>query len=468
MLCGLPVAHRSAASPRAHAGVRRLQLRVQDDPTVRPLRVADLFGLLDEVLYHRRWRSWLAVREQLLAHTLADALARLHGRLIYDLNKRRYRFDEPLRRAAPGQPGDFISHYDVRIEFDKPAEKVAFEAAYPSPQLPAQLSLDLQEPRHIYAPLLQGGDNKGVKEGLRLRALSISPDALNAGERKFVQDLHHFLDRPVNQGRLRKFDFYLMRNVESLRSVGWPRTPRPAPTSPGFCVVGRQRPQDACCWWTPRGQSGIQDRDSLSAFNAKVAGEKPGTCATWRRSCRRTQARLFRWIPSSCCASPRRSAGRRGHHDLKLAQEMQARHVLHLDWAPADMDGKRVDESGDSVPQPPDQRCYVTRMFEARACCERRTRRDPGACRRRAGGVEHCVLGAIAGAVRIACIQQHLGRQDRTTCFGHQFGLIHRRTPSHVRCSETAGGSSSARGAPTSPSQTGRGWTRMPVSSRTS
>lgn len=58
----------------------------------------------------------------------------------------------------------------------------------------------------------------------------------------------------------------------------------------------------------------------------------------------------------------------------------------------------------------------------------RRSRGNQG----RAGGVEHCAVGAIAGAVRIACIQQHLGRQDRTTSFGHQFGLIHRRTPSRA------------------------------------
>ena len=347
-------------------GVRRLQLRVQDDAQVRPLGVADLFGLLDEVLYHRRWAELgFAVREQLLAHTLADALARLHGRLIYDLNKRRYRFDEPLRQAAPGQPGDFISHYDVRIEFDKPAEKVAFEAAYPSPQLPAQLSLDLQEPRHIYAPLLQGGDNKGVKEGLRLRALSISPDALNAGERKFVQDLHHFLDSRVNQGRLRKFDFYLMRNVESLRSVGVYLDTETRAYFPDFVLWAVSDRKTHVLLVDPKGQSGIQDRDSLSAFNAKVALAKSQDLRDLAAKLSANSGKAFQ-VDSFILLRKSSPLGRAqgGHHDLKLVQEMQARHVLHLDWAPADMNGKRVDESGDSVPQPPDQRCYVTRMFE--------------------------------------------------------------------------------------------------------
>ena len=57
------------------------------------------------------------------------------------------------------------------------------------------------------------------------------------------------------------------------------------------------------------------------------------------------------------------------HHNLKsmgpdpkIISEMESRGVLHLDWAP-EINSKRVDEDGDSLPPPPDGRSYLDRMF---------------------------------------------------------------------------------------------------------
>jgi hypothetical protein len=49
-------------------------------------------------------------------------------------------------------------------------------------------------------------------------------------------------------------------------------------------------------------------------------------------------------------------------YDENIVEEMQRRHVLHLNWAPG-VDGKHVDEDGDSLPSPPDGRCYLERML---------------------------------------------------------------------------------------------------------
>jgi len=46
----------------------------------------------------------------------------------------------------------------------------------------------------------------------------------------------------------------------------------------------------------------------------------------------------------------------------QFISDMMRKHVLHLHWAP-EVNGKRVDEDGDTVPPPPDGRCYVERML---------------------------------------------------------------------------------------------------------
>ena len=343
---------------------RHMQLLVSDGGVPRLLDVADLLALVDAVDYHHPWGGLpFERREQLRWQTLSDALAQLHHKLIYDINKRRYRINEPLQQAAPGVPGDFVSHVDVRLEFNQEAEKQRFEQTYPAPQLPQQLCLDLKENRHIYLPLMRDGQDKQV-QGLQLKGLSISPDALNPGERKFVEDLHIFLANPVHQGRLKGFSFYLMRNVESLRSVGVYLDTESRAYYPDFVLWAVGKKKTHVVLIDPKGQSGIQDWNSLQAVNAKVALAKGGDL-------RELAAQLAHSTGKDCQVDSfillRKSSplGRANGalYELNLVAAMQAQHVLHLNWAPADSSGKHWDEDGDAVPMPPDGQCYLERIF---------------------------------------------------------------------------------------------------------
>ena len=324
--------------------------------------------MVDAVDYHRSWGELpFAMREQLAWQTLADAVAQLHHRLIYDLNKRRYRTDEPLTQSRQGQPGDFIDHYDVRLEFAKEADQKAFEFRYPDPKEPipppVQLTLDLQDPRNIYAPLLlrEGQDKPDVM--LRYKGIAISPDALNPGERKFVQDLHVFLAHPVQQGRLKGFDFYLMRNVESLRSVGVYLDTETRAYFPDFVLwaVGKDRTHILLI--DPKGQSGIQDWHSLRAVNAKVALAQSRDLTELARKLTAEAGRRCK-VDSFILLRKSSPLGRANGslYDVNIVEEMQRRHVLHLNWAPDD-EGTRLDEDGDALPVPPDGRCYLERML---------------------------------------------------------------------------------------------------------
>jgi hypothetical protein len=345
---------------------RRLQLLVQaGEHQVSALTVAHLFDLLDAVNYHRRWNELgFAVREQVLQQTLVEALAQLHNRLIYDLNKRRYRMGEPLRQSNPGAPGDFISHYDLRIEFDQEADKQNFERKYPSPRLPEQLPLDLQESRHIYAPLFQSSENKAASKAFKFKTLAISPDALNPGERKFVQDLHTFLANPVNQGRLKAFDFYLMRNVESLRAVGVYLEAETRTYYPDFVLWAVSDKKTHVLLADPKGQSGIKNWDSLDAFNAKVKLARSQDLLDLGNRLSSQTRKPFK-VDSFILlrkSSPLGTA-RGSLYNPADVQRLEEMHILHLNWAPANEQQKYLDEDGDALPPPPDYRCYVERMF---------------------------------------------------------------------------------------------------------
>lgn len=348
---------------------RRMQMLVQDGAAARPVGLLDVLGLVNAITYHRAWVDvGFAVREQLLSQTLTEALSQLHNKLIYDLNKRRYRMGEPLRQSAPGEPGDFVSHHDLRIEFDQEADKQAFERRYPSPQLPTQLPLDLLASRHLYAPLFQSAENKAVKQGFKFKTLSISPDALNPGERKFVQDLHSFLANPVNQGRLRAYDFYLLRNVESLRSVGVYLDTESRAYYPDFVLWAVSEKKTHVLLVDPKGQSGIQDWHSLDAVNAKVKLAKSQDLIDLAAKLTSHGGKAFK-VDSFILlrkSSPLGRAVNGSHYNLDDVAKLESLHILHLDWAPKDATQDRVlDEDGQTLPAPPDHRCYVERMFES-------------------------------------------------------------------------------------------------------
>ena len=344
---------------------RDAQLLAATPLGARLLAPADVLDVVDRVDYHRAWADLgFAVKEQLLWQVLGDGVAQLHHKLIYDINKRRYRFGEPLVQFGPGAPGDFISHYDLRIEFDKQAGQTAFEQKYPSPELPEQLSLFVQEPRHMYGPMLRDGQDRELRRTLPFKALNISPDALNPGERKFVEDLHGFLRNPVQQGRLKGFAFYLMRNVESLRSVGVYLDTETRAYFPDFVLWAVGKTTTHILLVDPKGQSGIQDWNCLESVNAKVAlaysGALPELALALGRHdpTRRFKVDSFILLRKSSPLGIAKGSG----YDLKLVADMQRKHVLHLQWAP-DIEGRRVDEDGDSMLLPPDGVCYLERML---------------------------------------------------------------------------------------------------------
>jgi len=348
---------------------RNMQLLWENAGTLRLASALDILQAVGGLLYHHPFaETTQAVRESLATKAVADAIAQLHHKLIYDINKRRYRYDELLVQAVAGGPGDFIAGYSLKFGFSTEAEKAAFESTYPSPNLPSQLELKLEEPHHpyqphIYKPLYRNGDDTGVAR-LNFKDLSISPDALNPGERKFVDDLHAYLKDPARHGRAAKYSFYLMRNVESLRSVGVYLDTEARAYFPDFVlwVVGKK--ETTVLLIDPKGQSGILDLNSLtSGANAKVKLAHSGHLAELARRlsvaitpARKVAVHSFILLRDSSPLGKLAGAGSAATTiELQTVADMERRHVLRLDWA-------SQDEQGNTRTAPQD-RCYIERMF---------------------------------------------------------------------------------------------------------
>jgi hypothetical protein len=347
--------------------MRNMQMLWEDGASQRLATALDLLQVVGSLLYHHPFaHASLAARETLAAKSVADAVARLHHKLIYDINKRRYRFGEPLVQAAEGVPGDFIAGYSIKFGFQSEAEKTAFETRYPSPTLPSQLELKLEQPHHpyqphIYKPLFKDGADAGV-QGLNFKELSISPDALNPGERKFVDDLHEYLKDPARHGWAAKYGFYLMRNVESLRSVGVYLDTEARAYFPDFVlwVVGKR--ETTVLLIDPKGQSGIQDMHSLkSGINAKVKLAHSGHLQELARQLAdaispRRKILVHSFILLRDSSPLGKLAGTTATTiELDTIQEMQRNHVLRLDWASHD--------EKENTRTAPEDRCYMERMF---------------------------------------------------------------------------------------------------------
>lgn len=139
----------------------------------------------------------------------------------------------------------------------------------------------------------------------------------------------------------------------------------PALTSPTLCcgpwAVGKSLTHILLV--DPKGQSGIHNWESLKDVNAKVALAHSGVLpelalALGRGTTRRVKVDSFILLrKSSPLGKPNGSL-----YDPKVITDMEGKHVLHLHWAP-EVNGRRVDEDGDKLPPPPDERCYVERML---------------------------------------------------------------------------------------------------------
>ncbi|WP_150046945.1 DEAD/DEAH box helicase family protein [Methylomonas rhizoryzae] len=327
---------------------QRVQFYVGQANDLQPLTLAVLLPLLAEVRYDRELDSRsLDVIERIAEEVQRDLLDKVFHKIRYVIDKRAYRY-EAVKQAVGDEPGDFIERYTLTYEFANQQDKQHFEAKAGTR---ADIEQALQENRgayHIYEPLLGEADADLLKPH-KLQRIGISPDKLNGGEKKFLRDILAYID--LNFAHDQR-EFYLMRNVESLRSIGLYLEGETRVFYPDFVlwIVNDKKNETTIVLFDPKGQTGIIDEAELG-ISGKAALNEKVTVATGRHLAelaRELTAKTGRKVmihsfillrDSSKLGRPKGSS--LTDKELALAEEMIRQHILRLDWHEKRENGSR-------------------------------------------------------------------------------------------------------------------------------
>ncbi len=194
---------------RREAEKNQLQLYSKEnyEPTI-----IDFLSLISDIRYQEQGQDPIAWTDRLNRQIVLDVARNLRNRINAHINRANYVY-EPLERD------DFIYEYTVTKEFPtqdeldiflqqvKNAESDAFQEN-PHAEIKNKLQLSLPRGhRHIYRPLILPQEEVENEH----RDVKVSPDRLNAGEKKFVENLTEYIK--LNYQRNKRYEFYLMRNA---------------------------------------------------------------------------------------------------------------------------------------------------------------------------------------------------------------------------------------------------------------
>ena len=336
----------------------RVQLYASARTGLRPVVFTDILPFCTQVWYRRGLgddgnKAASLERAEAISRALVDDFVRrLRRRVIHDIGCRHYVLDQPLRAPASTADPDFPSEYFLSRVFDSREHFAVFEASRGSDWGDhdlKRLTLPALGP-HLFAPVLAGpaAVPKLTRQELDdLRPLRVRPDALNAGERKFVADLHDWLERGDASA---SYAFYLFRNSQNVsRRIGIYLDAEEHVYLPDFLLWAIERRNGGTthlCFVDPKGQTGMIDPGTLD-FNAKVRlGE--AASPTLRDLARRlsdlnpsrVQVHSFMLLRDSSQLGREQSH----HGDVNwLRRNLVDRNLLRLDWHRHREDGSPSD-----------------------------------------------------------------------------------------------------------------------------
>ena len=197
-----------------HREAEKNQLQLYNKENYNPT-IIDFLSLIRDIRYRKQGQDPIAWTDRLNRQIVIDVVRHLRNRINAHINRANYVY-EPLER------GDFIYEYTVTKEFPTQDELDTFleqvenaesDALQENPHAQIKNKLQLPLPRghrHIYLPLMRPPEEVENEH----RAVKVSPDRLNAGEKKFVENLTEYIK--LNYRRNERYEFYLMRNAQKI------------------------------------------------------------------------------------------------------------------------------------------------------------------------------------------------------------------------------------------------------------
>ena len=177
--------------------------------------IIDFLSLIRDIRYREQGQDPIAWTDRLNRQIVIDVTRNLRNRINAHINRSNYVY-EPLKRE------NFIYEYTVTKEFPTQDELDTFleqvknaesDALEKNPYFQLKNKLQLHLPRrhqHIYEPLMRPEEDVENEH----RDVKVSPDRLNAGEKKFVENLTEYIK--LNYQRNERYEFYLMRNAQKI------------------------------------------------------------------------------------------------------------------------------------------------------------------------------------------------------------------------------------------------------------
>ena len=227
--------------------------------------IIDFLSLIREIRYQKQGQDPIAWTDRLNHQIVIDATRMLRNRINAHINRANYVY-EPLERD------DFIYEYTVTKEFPTQDELDAFlkrvenaetDALQENPQSQLRNKLRLllsRGHRHIYEPLMRPQEEVENEH----RDVKVSPDKLNAGEKKFVENLTEYIK--LHYRRNERYEFYLMRNAQK---IGIYLESDAGSYYPDFMlwILDTQQNITHILFIDPKGQRGIIDDRTLDYQN---------------------------------------------------------------------------------------------------------------------------------------------------------------------------------------------------------
>ncbi len=326
-------------------------LCTQDDKQYYCPVFSDTLPFIDQVLYKEDLEELDFNFTEVINNKICEAFAKkVKNKVNWHLNSSIYEYNEDLKQSKSDKKGDFIEKYTLVKSFKLSKQVGRNTKQKTEPELNTEIKEftdSIQEQingllvdkigNHIYEPLLR--ENKNVlTDGLKL-----SPDKLNSGERKFVRDLSRYIDE--HPETFKGLDVYLMRNVESLKSIGIYLNDDASVFYPDFILWMIGKDKVHINFIDPKGQFGLIDFETLQASEKVLIADKENnpTLTEIEKELKRVHKKEFE-LNSFLLLRDSSDLGKRKSADWKK-EKMIAKNILRLDWHAHDERENNADQT---------------------------------------------------------------------------------------------------------------------------
>lgn len=330
------------------------------------ININDVLAYIDEIKYKEELPELdFDFTENVNTKIGEEFVKKVRNKINWHLNSSIYQYEEELKQSTGEIKGDFIEKYTLVKSF-KLSKKVGATTKQKTEKELNQEIADFTKTirdienaliidkigNHIYEPLLR--ENKLVlKDDVKL-----TPDKLNDGEKKFIKDFATYIKEKPE--KFKYFDVYLMRNVESLKSIGIYLNDDSEVFYPDFIMwlIGKNKVH--INFIDPKGQMGTKDF-ATEQYKEKVTIADKATNPTLpniEKELKRIHKKDFS-LNSFILLRDSSELGKISKADWKK-DNMISKNILRLDWHKLDEKENKTD-----LTKLVDNKTYLDLIFES-------------------------------------------------------------------------------------------------------